>query len=143
MARMEIDGLDDLITRMARAEGMGIRNAVKRIVTAGAEADAADLKKLTRESHHVLTGSMVENIRGGTYRETAGGGEINVYPQGEDSHGVSNAMKAFVINYGLGGRKKGKMGDKFITKNFKKTEAIVSAAMAAEAEKALSDMGIT
>lgn len=143
MARMEIDGMDDITGQLTKLQGNGIRTAVKRIVMAGAEADAREMEKLTRQAGHIRTGSMVGNIRAGTYHESLDGGEVNVYPQGNDARGTSNAMKAFVINYGRGKRKSKKMGDKYITGAFATTEKIVGTAMAEEAEKVFREMGVT
>ena len=69
-----------------------------------------------------------------------GSGWVDVYPQGNDSRGVSNAMKAFVINYGYGGRKTKKTGDKFITGNQKRMEQGVFTAMQAESDRRLAEI---
>lgn len=149
MARLEIDGMDDMLANL-RKLGSGIRPAVKQIVTAGAKAETGVMSGQIEVAKHVVTGTMAGAVDLGRYKETLGGGEIDVYPQGEDSRGVSNAKKAFVINYGLGGNptrrgKKNKTGDKFITgkKHEREAEEAVTAAMEAEAEKAFQEMGIT
>lgn len=137
MAQMEIDydGFDRI---EASLEGMG-RNGVRRIVEAGATAAADEMRRAITEAHHVRTGDMLSSVRAGEYHETLGGGYMAVYPQGEDRHGISNTVKAFVINYGRGRRKKGsRMGDRFITDKEDKTEAIVLAAMQAEAENLMN-----
>lgn len=144
MAKFEINGLEDMGGSMERLQAIHERSAVRRIVMAGADADTGLLSEITRRAGHVRTGSMMESIRAGDYHETIGGGEVNVYPQGEDAKGDSNTIKAFVINYGRGKRKRrGKMGDKFITSEFQTTAARTSAAMQAEAEKILKEAGIT
>ena len=88
---------------------------------------------------------MLRNVGGAEYKETFDGGSMNVYPLGSDSRGVSNAMKAYVINYGRGKNptRKGKpnrTGDKFITGNFQKSEAKAQEAMAAEASAFLEEV---
>lgn len=149
MARLEIDGMDDMLANL-RKLGSGIRPAVKRIVTAGADAETGVMSGQIQTAKHVMTGQMRDAVGLGNYKETLGGGEVAVYPKGEDSKGISNAKKAFVINYGLGGNptrkgKKNKTGDKFITGKRPEREAseTVTAAMDAEAEKVFREMGIT
>lgn len=139
MAQMTIDvnGFDRI---EASFDGMG-RGMIRKIVEAGAAAAVEEMRKNTTEAHHVRTGSMLAGVRAGEYHETLGGGYMAVYPQGTDAHGVSNTLKAFVINYGRGKKKPGsRMGDKFITGKDSKTEAIVKAAMQAEADRLMDNM---
>ena len=82
---------------------------------------------------------MLENVRPAEYREFMGGGEVSVYPQGDDRKGVSNAMKAYVINYSRGRRTR-KMGDKFITGKQQQFEDAVSRAMQAESDRILDEI---
>ena len=91
MARIEFQ--DNLEEQIGQLEGLR-RGAVKRIVMAGADACAEAEKQAIEEYHHVgKTGSMRENVRPGAYHESMGSGSVNVYPQGEDSKGVGNALK--------------------------------------------------
>jgi hypothetical protein len=152
MARMTIDaGLDKLSDKLGKLEGAEMRNFVERIVKAGADAAAAEMKGAILSSGHHVTGRMAEATGPAEFHHELRGGYQNVYPQGEDGRGVSNALKAYVVNYGLGarmtvrsgGRIRNKTGDKFITKRFKTSEAKAQAAMAAEAERALKDLGLT
>ena len=131
MARFEFSGTEDLETKLASLE----RGAIKSIVMAGAEACVADMKGDISAFGHVRTGSMLSNVRPGNYTESMGGGSVDVYPQGGDGRGVSNALKAFVINYGYGGRRTARTGDKFITANQGRTEQDVRAAMQAESDR--------
>ena len=133
---------------MARMEGNEIREdglegltrgTVKRIVMAGADACADETQRNIDEYHHVGTGSMRENVRPGAYHESMGSGSVNVYPQGEDSKGVGNALKAFVIDRGIGqrpntkrsrGRTPNRTGDRFLTrKTAKRAEDVTVRAM--------------
>ena len=132
---MTVDGLDAIDGRLS----MLGRPVIRRIVEAGAKADVDEWRKNIRQAGHVRTGSMIENVRSSDYRETLGGGEIPVYPQGEDRNGVSNAMKAYVINYGRG-KRTAKMGDKFITGKEKQFEDAVSRAMQAEGDRILDEI---
>lgn len=145
MARLEVNGLDGMLTKMQKLSGgKGMRDAIKDIVMAGAKAEDRVMRSQTEAAKHVKTGAMVGGIAKGEYREWIGGGFITVYPQGEDGKGVSNVMKAFVINYGRGKKTK-KMGDKFITGKsaIDEAENAVGEAMRGEAEIAFKKMGIT
>ena len=132
---MTVDGLDALDERLSR---LG-RPAIRRIVEAGARADDSEWRKAIRQAGHIRTGSMLESVRPAEYREFMGGGEVSVYPQGDDRKGVSNAMKAYVINYSRGRRTR-KMGDKFITGKQQQFEDAVSRAMQAESDRILDEI---
>lgn len=137
MAKLRIDGLD--VAEQQVLKGLD-RGQIRQIVEAGAAAAVKRMDENARARSHVRTGDMVAAIRGGEYRETMDGGAINVYPQDYDRKGVGNALKAFVINYGRGGtRRKGKMGDKFITGDEARAEELVTQAMQAEADRLLAD----
>lgn len=117
------------------------RGSIRKIVEAGAAADVEEMRKDIVEARHVRTGSMRDSVRAGDYHETLGGGYMSVYPQGEDRHGVSNTVKAFVINYGRGKKKRtARMGDKFITGHEDRTEQVVTAAMQAEADRLVDEL---
>ena len=126
------------------------RGTVKRIVMAGADACVEETKRNIEEYHHVgATGSMRESVRSGRYREWMGGGAADVYPQGEDSKGVGNALKAFVIDRGIGqrpntkrsrGKARNRTGDHFLTKKTAgKAEAAVVRAMEAEFDRIIEE----
>lgn len=145
MAKMTIDGMDELAGKLEAVETGMRRTGIRRIVEAGAKAAAEDMGKNIQTYHHIRTGTMLRNVGGAEYKETFDGGSMNVYPLGSDSRGVSNALKAYVINYGRGGNptRKGKpnrTGDKFITGNFRKSDEKAKAAMAAEASAFLKDV---
>ena len=147
MAKMSVDGAE----AFGKLEGLDSamrRIGIRRIVEAGAKAAAEEMTGNIQKYRHVKTGSMQQNVAGADYKETFDGGEMQVYPQGTDSRGVSNAMKAYVINYGIGKnptrrsgarRERNRTGDKFITGNFKNAEPKIQAAMAAEASAVLRE----
>lgn len=143
MARLAIDGMKEVSEQLNRLD-RGMRSAVKRIVMAGAKAEEKTMAQQTQTAGHVRTGAMMGSVGSGQYHETLGGGEINVYPQGADGKGTSNALKAYVINYGRGKKSK-KMGDKFITgkRPMSEAETAVGEAMRGEAEIAFREMGLT
>lgn len=137
MARMEIDGFAALDRQF---EKLLDRGNVRRIVEAGARKDAGEMRANITAASHVRTGSMLENVRPAQYHETMGGGEMSVYPQGNDRKGVGNALKAFVINYGRGRRRTRRMGDKFITGKLDQTEKAVQDAMQQESDRILAEI---
>lgn len=139
MARIEFDGFDGIDGQLQKLERMD----VKRIVMAGAEAAVGVLQTETESHRHVLTGAMMTGVAPGQYHESLGGGYVDVYPQGSDPKGISNAKKAFIINYGRGGKKTAKTGDKFITGGATKSklETAVGEAMKAEAGRLFREAG--
>lgn len=126
------EGFDGGLDRLSR-------ESVKTIVMAGADQCTKDLQNVIGTYHHVKTGSMKENVRPGIYHEDLNSGWVEVYPQGEDSRGVSNAQKAFVIDRGYGSRRTEKTGDKFITKNKKQFQTDVSRAMQTASDRLIAD----
>ena len=135
MARVEFGfgQVDEALTAMSR-------DAVRRIVMAGAEACVEATKTNVQQYRHVVTGNMMQGVQPGKYHEDLGSGWVEVYPQGYDSRGISNAKKAFVINYGYGGRRTDRTGDKFITGNKTTMQDVVSKAMQAESDRLVQQM---
>ena len=139
MATMRVDGFEITEQRLGR---MG-KPMIRRIVEAGAAAADRVMRENIEERHHVRTGDMLESVGMNEYREILGGGSVDVYPQGDDRHGARNATKAYVINYGRGGTKRrGKMGDRFITAPGQslKTEQAVKEAMQAESDRLIDEI---
>ena len=137
MARMTIEGFDAIDGQL---EKLLDRGNIRRIVEAGARRDVEEWRTNIRAAGHVRKGSMLEGVRPAEYHESLDGGEMSVYPQGDDGKGAGNALKAFVINYGRGGRRTRRMGDKFITGRLPATEAAVQAAMQEESDRILDEI---
>ena len=135
MAKQTFSGFEIVERQLAKLS----RGTVKRLVEAGAKALVDSTKESVKQHHHIATGSMEQSVKPGQYHETLDGGWMEVYPQGDDGRGVSNAKKAFVINYGYGGKKTAKTGDKFITGNKRKRQSAVAAAMEAENQKIINE----
>lgn len=136
VARCEYNGgeaFDNALTKLGR-------DGIRQIVMAGAEACIGETQKTISDTRHVVTGSMMASVKPGRYREDVGSGSVEVYPQGEDSRGISNAVKAFVINYGRGGRRTAKTGDKFITGHKATMREVVSRAMQAESDRLVQQL---
>ena len=136
MAKLEFTGPDELSQKLELAG----RDMIKGIVMAGADACTKEMQALIGQYRHVKTGSMQKNVRPAQYHEDLGSGWVEVYPQGNDGRGVSNAKKAFIINYGYGRRRTEKTGDKFITGNKKRMEQGVFTAMQAESDRRVAEI---
>ena len=128
-----IEGLEAQLDRLAS------REARRKIVEAGSAALIGKLQERTDAAHHILSGEMREAFAPDIYHEDVDECWQDVYPQGYDSRGISNAKKAFVTNYGRGKRKTAKTGDKFITGKTKDLEEAVADAMRAEAARVLNE----
>lgn len=146
MARLDAD-ISPAIAQLERLEGALWRQGKRRIVEAGAKAEIDVERRQVEAAHHVKTGAMLRGVDMGEYREDLDGAAIDVYPKGEDGRGVSNALKAFVIDRGLGHNptRRGttnKTGDHFITGGAMRVqgEQRVLMAMDAEANKILSEV---
>ena len=98
MASFECQGLDEMINQM-RKLGQLDGPIVAEMLDAAAEIIRDGWKESAERHGHVDTGAMVNSIdfpvKGDAralYRD--------IYPQGNDAKGVSNAMKAFILHYG-------------------------------------------
>jgi serine/threonine-protein kinase RIO1 len=141
MAKSTYNGFELLDNQLAKLD----RSTVRRLVEAGAASLVEGVKDSIREHNHISEGGgdMLESVGPGLYHETLDGGWMDVYPQGEDRHGVRNATKAYVTNYGRGKKKATwkKMGDKFITGSGsrRKFESAIEAAMKKENENIIRE----
>ena len=135
MARFEYTAAEDFDGKLDKLS----REGLKQIVLAGAEACGQGMQAVIGKYHHIRTGSMQASVKPGKIHEDLDSCWTEVYPQGPDSRGVDNAMKAFVINYGYGKRRTQKTGDKFITSNKKQFKASVGRAMQAANDKLIAD----
>ena len=136
MATMRVSGIELQEQRLNRLGP----DMIRKIVEAGAGAAERVMRESTERRSHVRNRDMLDSIGMNEYREFYRGGSVDVYPQEDDRKGVRNATKAYVINYGRGGtRKRGKMGDKFITGNEAKTEQAVTEAMQAESDRLIAE----
>lgn len=146
MARLQYSGTEIIADQL---EGL-TRDSIKRIVMAGAEELTRVTQRNIDQYHHVDTGSMRENVRPGNYQEYMGGGKVEVYPQGTDGRGVSNATKANVIDCGIGHRpmtkrsgytQRNKTGDRFLTKKtVQDAEKTTVAAMEEEYDRIIAEI---
>ena len=133
MARFDYDtgGFEDKLGRL------GSRDNLRRILEAGSAEAVRQEQQRTVAAGHVITGEMLKSISAGVVHEDLGRVWQYVYPGegGQDR----DTVKAFVINYGRGGKRTAKTGDKFLTGKKQEMDDAVHAAMAAEADRILNE----
>jgi len=98
MASFACEGLDELVNQMRRL-GQLDGPVVGEMLDAAAEIVREGWQESAAKNGHIDTGAMVASIdfpvKGDAralYRD--------IYPQGKDAKGVSNAEKAFILHYG-------------------------------------------
>ena len=136
MAKFEFSGGESFDGQL---EQLG-RDGVKTVVMSGADACVKVMQDMVEAYHHVVTGDMKSAVAPAKYHEDLNSAWVEVYPQGSDRRGVSNAVKAFVTNYGHGKKKGRKSGDKFITGNKNKMQTVVTAAMQAASDRLIQEI---
>ena len=101
MAKFTVTGLDDVMEAMLRQEEI-VEEAVPEMLKAGGEvlkrAFQTETKKLNKTGRG--TGALTASIKVSAVKERDGGKFVEVAPTGKDRHGVRNAEKGFVLNYG-------------------------------------------
>ena len=101
MAKFNVVGLDDLQERMLQKAQIA-EEAVPEMLKAGGEviknAFQAETKKLNSTGRG--TGDLTASIKVSAVKERNGGKYVDIAPTGKDRHGVRNAEKGFVLNYG-------------------------------------------
>jgi len=101
MAKFTVTGLDDVQEALLRQEAIAVA-AVPEMLEAGGEvmkgAFQAETTKLNSTGRS--TGALTASIKVSAVKERNGGKYIDIAPTGKDRHGVRNAEKGFVLNYG-------------------------------------------
>lgn len=87
--------------RMLRQDAI-VEEAVPEMLKAGGavmqKAQQEEIK--TRFNSRRSTGALLASIKVSAVKEIDGGKRVEIYPNGKDKHGVRNAEKGFVLNYG-------------------------------------------
>ena len=133
MARMYVVGMETAEIQLEKLKG---RERIRTILMAGAERSVQEWKDLITKAGHVRSGGMRDAVAPGDYYESLDGGKVSVYPQGNAPTGISQAAKAFIINYGYKQRS-ARMGDKFITNADDEMAQAVIEAMQEKADELL------
>lgn len=101
MAKFNVVGLDDVAEQMLQRAEIA-EEAVPEMLKAGGavmqEAQRAEIRTMFRSRRS--TGDLAASITVSKVKDRDGGKMVEVYPDGKDRHGVRNAEKGFVLNYG-------------------------------------------
>lgn len=133
MARIESFGIDAIaveLKQMSQQTGQ----LAQRMLAAGAGELKGLWQKEISAHGHVDTGDMRESVAATEPKKSADGLMVEVYPQGKDRNGVSNAEKAYLLHYGWKGRRTKARKDGTRGKNAKKGDHFVDAIEAAAPE---------
>ncbi len=107
-----------MLARSARAAA-----AVPEMLAAGGcilqEAQAKEIRATFRSDRS--TGDLADSIKVSDVKEKGSAQMVEVYPDGKDRHGVRNATKGFVLNYG---RKRMEARPWFTAANTKTADAV-------------------
>jgi hypothetical protein len=101
MARFNVVGLDD-VQNLMLIRDKAVTEAVPAMLEAGGrvmqEAQAKEIRETFRGDRS--TGDLAASIKVSAIKEKDSAKMVEVYPDGKDRHGVRNATKGFVLNYG-------------------------------------------
>lgn len=101
MAKFNVVGLDDIQDAMLRREAATAEAVPEMLKAGGAVMQKAQKDEITSTfKSKRSTGDMASSIVVSKIKEIDGGKRVEVYPDGKDRHGVRNATKAFVLQYG-------------------------------------------
>ena len=101
MAKFNVVGLDDIQDAMLRREAATVEAVPEMLKAGGAVMQKAQKDEITSTfKSKRSTGDMASSIVVSKIKEIDGGKRVEVYPDEKDRHGVRNATKAFVLQYG-------------------------------------------
>lgn len=118
MAKLTVTGLDELEDGLKRLEQNLRGVAETRMLQAGAQVLVEAWQTEIGARGHRITGAMMDSVAATPVTAGKDGLEISVYPQGTDSHRITNAQKAFILHHGrkaTGRGTKAIKGDRFVT----------------------------
>lgn len=101
MAKFTVSGLDDVQEAMLRRE-KATMEAVPEMLKAGGEVIRRAFQEETQKLNSTGrgTGDLAASMKVSAVKERGGGSYVDIAPTGTDRHGVRNAEKGFVLNYG-------------------------------------------
>ena len=101
MAKFTVAGLDDVQEAMLRRDKATLE-AVPEMLKAGGEIIKSAFQEETAKLNSTGrgTGDLTASIKVSAVKERDGGKFVEIAPTGTDRHGVRNAEKGFVLNYG-------------------------------------------
>ncbi len=101
MAKFTVAGLDDVQEAMLRRDKATLE-AVPEMLKAGGEIIKSAFQEETAKLNSTGrgTGDLTASIKVSAVKERDGGKFVEIAPTGTDRHGVRNAEKGVVLNYG-------------------------------------------
>ena len=101
MAEFNTVGMEDVIQACERREQATVQ-AVPEMLKAGGEVIKSAFQEETAKLNSTGrgTGALTASIKVSAVKERDGGKFVEIAPTGTDRHGVRNAEKGFVLNYG-------------------------------------------
>lgn len=101
MARITLDGIDDIIEELRQATE-DMTEVVDKMLIAGGEVANEELQASILRHDHILTSSMYNSVRFEEPRLSmfSTSRYVSSYSRGADVKGTSNQKKSFVLNYG-------------------------------------------
>ena len=141
MARLTTDGLREAEQELQKLARDLRGRCMRDMLNAGADVLVDAWKASILAKRHVRTHAMYDNVSKTDIRIDTDGMSIEVYPQGTDSHRITNAQKAFILNSGRQPNKRGKKGikgDHFVTDAENAARDKVTAAMQAVLDRYVS-----
>ncbi|MDL2206492.1 HK97 gp10 family phage protein [Eubacteriales bacterium OttesenSCG-928-N13] len=101
MAKFNVVGLDDLQNSMLRQEQIATEAVPEMLKAGGAVMQKAQEDEITSTfKGDRSTGDLAKSIVVSKVKDKDSGKMVEVYPDGKDRHGVRNATKGFVLQYG-------------------------------------------
>lgn len=101
MAKLSLSGLDEFQDKLMQRQ-KAATEAVPEMLKAGAavlvKAQQEEVKRTFTGKRS--TGDLAASIKSTAVKEKQTEKFVEVYPHGKDRHGVSNATKGFVLQYG-------------------------------------------
>lgn len=101
MAKFTVSGLDDVQEAMLRRDAATME-AVPEMLKAGGEVIRRAFQEETQKLNSTgrATGALAASMKVSAVKERDGAKYVEIAPTGKDKHGVRNAEKGFVLNYG-------------------------------------------
>ena len=101
MAKFNTVGLDDVQDAMLRRDQATLEAIPEMLAAGGAVMQKAQQDEITSTFKGKRgTGDLARSIIISKIKEKDGGKSVEIYPDGTDRHGVRNATKGFVLQYG-------------------------------------------
>lgn len=129
MAHFDTTGIDEFMEQLQKVDASMRGDGIKKILQAGAKPYIDSWKGSISAHGHIRSHDMINAVGMTEVQVNEYGASVDVFPMGTDDHGVRNALKAYVIHHGVGGKKTDHTGDKFVTEAERDAEAKSVAAM--------------